>query len=116
VTAPPVFQIRQGDWGRALSVQIRNVDNSPISPIPGGSTATFTMVEHASGHRVTGAASISGDNSDVVTYTFANGDTAKPGRYVATFTVTYAGGAGVETFPTTSEPLDALLVEVCPAA
>lgn len=108
-----LFEIRQGDSGRTLSVQVQNADGSAIPAIPGGSTVTFTMVAK-SGHRVTGTASVSGAGSDVLNYVFASGDTAKAGRYDADFTVTYSGGA-VETFPTSSDAVDGIVVEVCPA-
>lgn len=110
-----LFEIRQGDSGRTLSVQIKNADGSAIPPIPSSSTATWTMVHRTTKHRVTGSASIGGSNSDVLSYLFASGDTAKPGRYDGVFQVTYPGGA-VETFPTCSDQTDGITVEVCPLA
>jgi hypothetical protein len=107
------FEIRQGDYGRTLSVQVQNADGSAIPPIPGGSTLTWTMVNRA-GHTVTGAGFVTGSNSDILNYSFASGDTAKPGIYTGLFKVTYAGGAGIETFPTCSDPTDSITVEVCP--
>jgi hypothetical protein len=108
------YEIRQGDWGRTITVQAQNADGSPIPAIPGGSTVAWTMVHATSGHRVAGAGTITGTNNDTLNYTFASGDTAKPGCYQGIFTVTYPGGE-IETFPTCSDAIDGITIDVCPA-
>ncbi len=106
-----VYEIRQGDWGRTLSVELINADGSRFEGLPPSTTVIFEMVCKLNGTKVSGAAAVAA--SDRVSYTFANGDTQKVGRYDAVFVATYPGGA-VETFPTCSDPQDGLVVEVCP--
>lgn len=106
------FEIRQGNYGRVLSVKLRNDDGSAWTALPNTSTATFTMMHQATGHTVSGAAVIGGANRDTLSYTFADGDTDREGLYDAWFDVLHVGGAN-ETFPT-CDGTNGLVVEVCP--
>jgi len=106
-----VYEIRQGDWGRTLTVQLINADGLPFEGLPPSTTVLFEMVCKLNGTKVAALAAVAA--SDKVSYTFAKGDTQKVGRYDAVFVATYPGGA-TETFPTCSDPQDGLFVDVCP--
>ncbi len=106
-----LYKIRQGDWGRTLTVQLANADGSPFEGLPTGTTVVFEMVCRTKGTNVSGVAVVAAP--DTLTYTFAEPDTQTVGRYEAVFIATYPGGA-TETFPTCSDSLDGLVVEVGP--
>ncbi len=112
------YEIRQSDFGRDISVRARDIPSGLDTPIPPGTTVQFRMVHQETGHVVTGAAVVSSPEglttNNVWTYTFADGDTANEGSYEATFTATYPGPSGRETFPTCSKGAEKLIIDICP--
>ena len=105
------WEIREGDYGRALTVSLKNADGTAFSA-PGGTTAVFRMVGRSSGVVVTGAATL--PTASTASYTFVDGNTDAVDDYDAIFVLTIPGGT-VETFPTCSGPGKGFVVEVCPA-
>lgn len=111
------FEIRQGDFGRSFQVRFRNADGTDAI-IPAGTTLLFRMVSQSSGRVVEGAASLSNPagltTNNIATYIFGDGDSDQPGLYNPEFVATYPGGAGVETFPSSSKRSRGLVIEVSP--
>jgi hypothetical protein len=93
------FKIKQGDTSPVLTDTFTYTDGS--SPNLAGATVKFVMrALTATSTAVNAAATItSNTNPATVSYTFTAQDTAVAGQYVASWLVTFSGGATM-TFPT----------------
>jgi hypothetical protein len=91
------FYIGQGDTASTLLVTLRDANNNPVD-ITGASVHIDVTPIHGGAKIVDAAATIVNAPLGQVSYTFTAPQTATPGDYLATFTVTFAGGQ-IEAFP-----------------
>lgn len=91
------FYIGQGDTASTLLVTLRDANNNPVN-ITGATVHIDVTPIHGGTKIVDAAATIVDAVNGQVSYTFTAPQTATPGDYLATFTVTFSGGA-VEAFP-----------------
>lgn len=105
------FTMSQGDLLPKLV--LRAVDAANVAVPLGAATAIAAYMQHEStGTRRTLSATISDPPAGEVTITWVTGDTATPGRYRLWIVLTFPGGP--ETFPSCTDGLDAVYVEICP--
>lgn len=91
------FYIGQGDTASTLLVTLRDANGNAVN-ITGATVHIDVTPIHGGTKIVDAAATIVNAASGQVSYTFTAPQTATPGDYLATFTVTFSGGA-VESFP-----------------
>ena len=91
------FYIGQGDTASTLLVTLRDANGNAVN-ITGASVHIDVTPIHGGAKIVDAAATITDATNGVVSYTFTAPQTATPGDYLATFTVTFGGGA-IESFP-----------------
>lgn len=91
------FYIGQGDTASTLLVTLRDANGNAVN-ITGATVHIDVTPIHGGTKVVDAAATIVNAAGGQVSYTFTAPQTATPGDYLATFTVTFSGGA-VESFP-----------------
>lgn len=91
------FYIGQGDTASTLLVTLRDANGNAVN-ITGASVHIDVTPIHGGTKVVDAAATIVNAAGGQVSYTFTAPQTATPGDYLATFTVTFGGGQ-VESFP-----------------
>lgn len=91
------FYIGQGDTASTLLVTLRDANGNAVN-ITGATVHIDVTPIHGGTKIVDAAATIVNAAGGQVSYTFTAPQTATPGDYLATFTVTFGGGQ-VESFP-----------------
>jgi len=91
------FYIGQGDTASTMLVVLRDANNNAVN-ITGASVHIDVTPIHGGTKTVDTSATIVDAPTGQVSYTFTAGQTAVAGDYLATFTVTFGGGA-IESFP-----------------
>lgn len=91
------FYIGQGDTASTMLVTLRDANGAAVN-ITGAAVHIDVTPIHGGTKTVDAAATIVDAPTGQVSYTFTAPQTATPGDYLATFTVTFGGGA-VESFP-----------------
>jgi len=91
------FYLGQGDTASTLAVTLTDANGTPVD-ISGSSVHIDVTPIHGGTKIVDAAATIVNAPLGQVSYTFTAPQTAAPGDYLTTFTVTFGGGA-VEAFP-----------------
>lgn len=91
------FYIGQGDTASTMLVTLRDANGNPVD-ITGATVHIDVTPIKAAAKIVDAAATIVNAPLGQVSYTFTAPQTNTPGDYLATFTVTYAGGQ-VQAFP-----------------
>src|SRR4249919_3452502 len=87
----------QGDTASALTATLRDANGVAVN-ITGASVHIDVVPIHGGAKTVDAAATIVDAPTGQVSYTFTAPQTATPGDYLATFVVTFGGGA-IESFP-----------------
>ncbi len=97
------WYMRQGDTKPDIEVTLKDGDGVVVNVA--GASIEFHM-KNAAGTVViaTGSVTLTDGANGVVTYPWQDGDTATAGLFEAEFEVSYAGDAGVETFPNSQRP------------
>jgi len=91
------FYIGQGDTASTLLVVLRDANGNAVN-ITGATVHIDVTPIHGGTKTVDTSATIVDAPTGQVSYTFTAGQTAVPGDYLATFTVTFGGGQ-IESFP-----------------
>jgi hypothetical protein len=106
-----IFEIKQDDTSPPFRGVAKDARGQPV-PLA-GSSVVFRMSPQIQGLRADIVAEATFDEAtSELSYAWQPGDTSVPGLYDAEFAVTFAAGAGVETFPSG----EYAVVEVLPRA
>lgn len=105
----PDFTIRQNDLGEPIAAVLVDSSGAPVDLTD--ATVVFQLAPIRGGALVVDAAADLGDDAGTVSYTWLDGDTAAAGWFLASWQVTFDGGA-VQTFPLAAYTLVQIIGEL----